>query len=48
MKSVILSSILLGSRTKVGKVTLDRSIPTLNDVEVGAKRYRRNLTEAGI
>jgi hypothetical protein len=29
MKSVILSSILLGSRTNVGKVTFERSIPTL-------------------
>lgn len=29
MKSVILSSMLLGSSTKVGKVTLDRSMPTL-------------------
>ena len=30
MKSVIRSSILLGSRTKVGKVTLERSMPTLD------------------
>lgn len=29
MKSVIRSSMLRGSRTNVGKVTLDRSIPTL-------------------
>lgn len=29
MKSVIRSSILLGSSTKVGKVTRDRSMPTL-------------------
>ena len=31
MKSVIRSSMLRGSSTKVGKVTLDRSIPTLQD-----------------
>jgi len=30
MKSVIRSSILRGSNTKVGNVTLDRSIPTLS------------------
>jgi len=29
MKSVMRSSILLGSRTKVGKATRERSIPTL-------------------
>lgn len=29
MKSVMRSSMLLGSRTKVGKVTFERSIPTL-------------------
>ncbi len=29
MKSVMRSSILLGSRTKVGKVTLERSMPNL-------------------
>jgi hypothetical protein len=29
MKSVIRSSMLRGSSTNVGKVTLDRSIPTL-------------------
>lgn len=29
MKSVIRSSILLGSSTKVGNVTRDRSMPTL-------------------
>lgn len=29
MKSVIRSSMLRGSRTKVGKVTLERSIPIL-------------------
>ena len=31
MKSVIRSSMLRGSRTNVGKVTLDKSIPTLCD-----------------
>jgi len=30
MKSVMRSSMLLGSRTKVGKVTFERSIPTLS------------------
>ena len=32
MKSVIRSSMLRGSSTKVGKVTLDRSIPTLQKI----------------
>lgn len=32
MKSVIRSNMLRGSRTKVGKVTLDRSIPTLQEI----------------
>lgn len=35
MKSVMRSSMLLGSRTKVGKVTLERSIPTLHIIEIG-------------
>jgi hypothetical protein len=34
MKSVMRSSMLLGSRTKVGKVTLDSSIPTLPQLHV--------------
>ena len=31
MKSVMRSNMLRGSSTKVGKVTLDRSIPTLQE-----------------
>jgi len=37
MKSVIRSSMLRGSSTKVGKVTFDRSIPTLDGTWKGRK-----------
>jgi hypothetical protein len=37
IKSVMRSSMLLGSRTNVGKVTLERSMPTL---QMGAPRTR--------
>lgn len=38
MKSVMRSSMLLGSRTKVGKVTFERSMPTLWHEWVGPTR----------
>jgi hypothetical protein len=38
MKSVMRSSMLLGSRTKVGKVTFERSMPTLWREWVGPTR----------
>lgn len=38
MKSVMRSSMLRGSRTKVGKVTLDRSMPTLGGIR-GDKQF---------
>lgn len=40
MKSVIRSSMLLGSRTNVGKVTLERSMPTL---QIGASQREEKM-----
>jgi hypothetical protein len=41
MKSVIRSSILRGSSTNVGKVTLERSIPTLIHVHFRRRKGRK-------
>lgn len=47
MKSVILSSILRGSRTNVGKVTRERSMPTLFVEEVEGLRLSVHMFEIG-
>ena len=45
MKSVMRSSMLRGSRTKVGKVTLDRSMPTL-PIQTAHQPGRANTKKA--
>jgi hypothetical protein len=47
MKSVMRSSMLRGSRTKVGKVTRERSIPILDGVSEGRGWFRRGRPELG-
>jgi hypothetical protein len=45
MKSVIRSNMLRGSSTKVGKVTLDRSIPTLQEIRLPEHQLWRARNE---